>query len=149
MSGRKLGSLFDGGDVEVDPKPFYSIFHAQRKKGNYQAALAAVRQQLEKFPTDFEGQMLLAELQAENLNDLPGAEVTIQRLTAQPGLAPANIASALNALAGLASEFDEGPGLRAESAGKDNRIIAGNGNGVASGPTHWPPERRREIAGAA
>ena len=96
--GRKFGSLFDGGDTEVDPKPYYSIFHAQRKKGNYQGALAAIRSQLDKFPKDFEGQMLLAELQAENLNDLPGAEFTIQRLTAQPGLAPANNASAFNRL---------------------------------------------------
>lgn len=97
--GNMFGSLFDGGTAEADPKPFYSIFHAQRKKGNYQAALVAVRQQLDKFPTDFEGQMLLAELQAENLNDLPGADVTIQRLALQPGLAPANIAAALNHLA--------------------------------------------------
>lgn len=96
--GRKFGSLFDGGDDEVEPKPFYSIFHAQRKKGNYQAALTAIRDQLDKFPTDFEGQMLLAELQAENLNDLPGAEITINRLATQPDLAPANVASALSRL---------------------------------------------------
>ncbi len=95
----KIGALFDGGNASVDPKPFYSIFHAQRKKGNYQGALAAVRKQLEKFPTDYEGQMLLAQLQAENLNDLPGAEITIHRLISQPDLAPGNIASALTRLA--------------------------------------------------
>lgn len=96
--GNMFGSFFDGGTAEVDPKPFYSIFHAQRKKGNYQAALTAIREQLDKFPTDYEGQMLLAELQAENLNDLPGAEITIQRLANQPDLAQANIASAFNRL---------------------------------------------------
>ncbi|MDB6015950.1 MAG: hypothetical protein JWR19_439 [Pedosphaera sp.] len=97
--GRKFGSLFDGGDEEVDPKPYYSIFHAQRSKGNYQGALAEVRKQLEKFPMDFEGQMLLAALQAENLNDLPGAEITVQRFCNQPGHAPLNISYALNRLA--------------------------------------------------
>ena len=69
------------------------------QKGKLSGALAAVRKQLDKFPTDYEGQMLLAELQAENLNDLPGAETTLMRLAVQPGLAPANVASALNRLA--------------------------------------------------
>ena len=97
--GRMFGSLYDGGDLEVVPKPFFSVFHSQRRKGKYFAALTEIRRQLDKFPNDFEGQMLLAELQAENLNDLPGAAITIQRLCAQPEHAPANLASALNRLA--------------------------------------------------
>src|SRR5258708_25535776 len=50
---------------------------------------------------NFEGIMFLAELQAENLNDVPGAEITIHRLCAQPGHSPVNIAYALNRLADL------------------------------------------------
>jgi tetratricopeptide (TPR) repeat protein len=96
---RKIGSLYDGGQVEVDAKPFYSVFQAKRTKGKYFEALAEVRRQLDRFPTDFEGQMLLSELQAENLNDLPGAEITIHRLCQQPGHAPLNISFALNKLA--------------------------------------------------
>ncbi|HXC99317.1 MAG TPA: hypothetical protein VN048_08240 [Verrucomicrobiae bacterium] len=96
---RRIGSLYDGGDDEVEAKPYYSIFKAKRTKGKYFEALAEVRRQLDKFPNDFEGQTLLAELQAENLNDLPGAEVTIQRLCQQSGHAPANIAYALNKVA--------------------------------------------------
>jgi tetratricopeptide (TPR) repeat protein len=96
---RRIGSLYDGGDAEVDPKPFYSIFLAKRTKGKYFEALAEVRRQLDKFPNDFEGQILLAELQAEKLNDLPGAEVTIQRLCQQPSHPPVNIAFALNKVA--------------------------------------------------
>ena len=95
----KIGSIYTGGDLEVDPAPFYSIFQAKRAKGLYHEALAEVRRQLDKFPNDFEGQLLLAELQAENLDDLPGAELTIQRLCAQPGHSPVNIAEALNRLA--------------------------------------------------
>lgn len=98
---QKIGSLYDGGNAEIEPRPFYSIFLAKRAKGEYFEALAEVRRQLARFPTDVEGQMLLAELQAENLNDLPGAEVTIQRLCSQPGHPPANIADALNRLADL------------------------------------------------
>ncbi len=94
-----LISLYDGGDAEIEPQAYYSIAEAQRKRGHYQEAVAAVRKQLEKFPTDFKGQMLLAEIQAENLDDLPGAEVTIQRLCQQPGHAPRNVAYAFNTLA--------------------------------------------------
>ena len=96
---RRIGSLYDGGDTEVDPKPYYSIFLAKRTKGKYFEALAEVRRQLDRFPNDFEGQIFLAELQAEKLNDLPGAEITVQRLCQQPGHAPANIAFALNKVA--------------------------------------------------
>jgi tetratricopeptide (TPR) repeat protein len=99
--GQKIGTVFDGGDVEIEPRPYYSVFLAKRAKGEYFEALAEVRRQLDKFPTDVEGQLLLADLQAENLNDLPGAEVTIQRLCSQPGHAPTNIADALHRLADL------------------------------------------------
>jgi outer membrane protein assembly factor BamD (BamD/ComL family) len=96
---KPFGALYDGGDAEVEPQAYYSIAEAKRKRGHYHEAVAAVRTQLEKFPTDFTGQMLLAEIQAENLNDLPGAEVTIQRLCQQPGHAPRNVAYAFNTLA--------------------------------------------------
>jgi outer membrane protein assembly factor BamD (BamD/ComL family) len=94
-----IGSLYDGGNKEADPEAFYSVAQARRKRGHYTEAIAEVRKQLERFPTDFTGHMLLAEIQAENMNDLPGAEVTIQKLYQQPGHAPRNIAFALNTLA--------------------------------------------------
>jgi TolA-binding protein len=94
-----LGSLYTGGNQEVEPKPFYSVFRAMRLKGKYFDALAEVRRQLDKFPNDFEGHMLLAELQAENLNDLPGAEVTIHRCCNLPEQSPGHISFALNKLA--------------------------------------------------
>ncbi len=99
--GKLFGSFYDGGSAEVDPKPFYSVFRTHRAKGKYQEALAEVRRQLDRFPTDFEGLMFLAELQAENLNDMPGAEITIHRFCQQPGHSPVNIAYALNRLADL------------------------------------------------
>ena len=96
---KPFGALYDGGDTEIEPQPYYSIAEAKRKRGNYPEAIAEIRKQLEKFPTDLQGQMMLAEIQAENLNDLPGAELTIQRLCSQPHHAPLNIAYALNTLA--------------------------------------------------
>lgn len=97
--GGLVGGLFDGGNARVDPRPFYSIFRTKKLKGDYYGALAEVRRQLERFPNDFEGLMFLAELQAENLNDLPGAEVTVQRACSDTERPPLNIAFALNRLA--------------------------------------------------
>jgi hypothetical protein len=85
--------------VEIEPKPYYSIFHTRRTQGKYQEALGEVRKQLEKFPNDLEGMLLLAELQAEDLNDLAGADLTIHRLCDHEGRTPKNIAFALNKLA--------------------------------------------------
>jgi outer membrane protein assembly factor BamD (BamD/ComL family) len=99
LVAKPFTSLFDGGGQEMEPQPLYSIAMGKRKAGKFQEAIYEVHKQLQRFPNDFQGLMLLAEIQAENLNDLPGAEVSIQRLLNQPGHAPGNIALALNELA--------------------------------------------------
>src|SRR4051812_15391369 len=52
---RIFGNLYDGGSVEIEPKPYYSIFQTKRTMGRYQEALAEVRKQLQMFPNDLEG----------------------------------------------------------------------------------------------
>jgi len=99
LVAKPFASLYDGGGVEVEPRPAYSIAQSRMKQGRYLEAIAELRRQLDRFPTDFEGQMLLAQIQAENLKDLPGAEMTIQHLCAQPGHAQKNIAFALYSMA--------------------------------------------------
>lgn len=94
-----IGGLYDGGTTPIEAKPLYSHAIALRNRGNYNEALAGVRKELEKFPGDFEGQMLLAKIQAENLNDLPGAAITIERIFNQSAHAPGNVALAVNTLA--------------------------------------------------
>jgi len=96
---RPFGNLIDGGDDEVDPEPLYSIAIAKRKNGKFLESITEVRRQLDRFPSDVVGQMLLAEIQADDLKDLPGAALTIERFVAQPGHSPKNVAYALNALA--------------------------------------------------
>jgi tetratricopeptide (TPR) repeat protein len=99
LVARPLTSLFDGGSAPPDPRPLYSVAQARQKQGKYLEAIAEVQKQLAMFPTDFEGHMLLAQIQAEHLRDLPAAELTIQRLCAQPGHAPRNIVFALYSMA--------------------------------------------------
>ena len=99
LIAKPFGSLFDGGSEPPTPKPAYSTAQAKQKKGNYLEAVAKIRQQLDRFPTDVEGQMLLAQIQAEDLKDLQAAELTIERFCNQPGHAPENVVFALYSLA--------------------------------------------------
>src|SRR5262245_36313137 len=112
LLARPFTSMFDGGNQEIEPQPLYSIAIAKRKAGKYQEAIYEIHKQLERFPHDFQGLIMLAEIQAENLNDLSGAEITIERLLNQPGHVPSNIALALNEVADwrLISTDNAGPG---------------------------------------
>ena len=94
-----FGSLYDGGSDPPDPHPAYSVALARQKQGRYLEAVAEIRKQLDRFPRDVEGQLLLAQIQAEDLNDMPLAEITIQHFCEQPGHAPQNVVFALYSLA--------------------------------------------------
>ena len=107
--GKPLASLFDGGDVEVAPAPFYSIAEAKRKQGKYLEAVAEIRKQLTRFTGDFAGMLMLAGIQAENLNDLPGARMTIERLLNEPDHSPTNVSLALNRLADWQLKLGQDP----------------------------------------
>jgi TolA-binding protein len=100
-------SLYTGGDGPSDEGPLYSIAEAQRKRGHYEEAIRTIRAQLEKYPNDFAGQFLIAEIQAESMNDMPGAELTIHRLCAQPSHPPRHVVYALNTLADWQLKFSQ------------------------------------------
>jgi len=119
LVAKPFGALYDGGNAELDPQAYYSIAQAKRKRGKYNEAMAEIRKQLEKFPTDYTGQLMMAEIQAENLNDMPGAELTIERFCHQPKHAPRNIAFALNSLADWHLKYN----LDAEAAKRDLQKI--------------------------
>lgn len=96
---KPFASLYDGGTEEPEKKPFYSSAQAKRKRGDFMGAKADVREQLLKFPEDAEGMLLLAEIEAQDLQDLSAADVVIQRFIHHKGRAPAQIAYALNSMA--------------------------------------------------
>ncbi len=106
---RPFSNLFSGGDEEPDRVPLYSTAEALRKRGKCREAVYAIQEQLLKFPNDFTGQMMLAEIQAENLNDVPAAVTTVNRFCAQPKHTPANIAFALNSLADWHLKLEQDP----------------------------------------
>jgi len=94
-----IGTLFTGGSEPPPPEPFYSPAIAMRKQGKFREATYEVQQQLARFPNDVTGQMMMAEIQAADLNDLPAAQLTIERLCHQAGHSAPQIANAFNALA--------------------------------------------------
>lgn len=96
---RPITSIIDGGDDHIDPTPLYSIAEGRRQRGDYQAAIAEIRKQLEKFPGDFRGTMLMASIQAEDMHDLPSAQLTVERLLEAPEHPVQHIASALHTMA--------------------------------------------------
>jgi tetratricopeptide (TPR) repeat protein len=99
LAAKPFTSLFDGGSEPPTPKPAYSVAQSRQKQGKYLEAITEIRKQLNRFPADVEGQMLLAQIEAEDLKDLQAAELTIEHFCAQPGHAPQNIVFALYSLA--------------------------------------------------
>ena len=91
--------LYTGGSEMPDPEAHFSIAEAKRKRGAYQEAIAEIKNELSQFPNDFRGQMLMAEVQAENLHDLTAARSTIDNLLQQTEHSPNNLAFAINRLA--------------------------------------------------
>ena len=94
-----LTNLFDGGRTPPERKPFYSIAYARRKRGEFAEAILAVREQLAKFPNDYEGVVLLATVQAEDLKDVPSAEATLNAFCGRDEAPPKQVAAAMMLLA--------------------------------------------------
>jgi tetratricopeptide (TPR) repeat protein len=96
---KPLTGLYDGGNERPEQKPYYSIARSLRMKGKFLEAVVEIRKQLARFPNDFEGVILLAGIQAENLQDLPGAEITLNHFCDRSGAPPKQFAAAMNHLA--------------------------------------------------
>jgi tetratricopeptide (TPR) repeat protein len=94
-----LTSLFDGGNTPPDPRPYYSIAIAKRKRNKPVEAIVVIREQLAKFPNDFEGVLLLASIQAEDMKDLPSAETTLNHFCEWEKAPPKQVAAAYTQLA--------------------------------------------------
>jgi len=96
---KPLTSAMDGGNEPPEPKPYYSVAQTKRKLNKPLEAIVEVRKQLARFPNEFEGVMLLAGIQAEDLKDLPAAEITLNLFCDSPAAPPKQAAAAMNHLA--------------------------------------------------
>jgi hypothetical protein len=92
---KPITGLYDGGTEPQEAKPLYSTAMAKRQRGKFLEATVAIREQLAKFPNDYEGIALLAKIQAEDMKDLPSAEMTLNRFCANPKVPQKQFAAAM------------------------------------------------------
>ncbi len=138
---RPITGLFDGGNEPQDAKPLYSTAMAKRQRGKYLEATLAIREQLAKFPNDYEGISMLARIQAEDMKDIPSAEMTINRFCAAPKAPPKQIAAALTQLADWHLQLAQDPdsartvleGIIARFPNSDMAVAAGQRIGHLGG----------------
>ncbi len=109
-----LSGSLTGGNEQVELKPFYFRAQGLRKRGEYAAALEAVREELLKFPGDLEGRFFEAEILAENLKDPGAAEAVLRSLDDGSGRPTEEQCLILNKLADLQQKHLNDPdGARA------------------------------------
>ncbi len=73
-----------GGNLEIESKPFYFRALAKRRQGKFSEALAEIDTELLKFPGNLEGHLLKAEIQADDLKNLPAAVKLLQEVITTP-----------------------------------------------------------------
>jgi hypothetical protein len=79
--------------------PMYARAVARAKFGKYAEAEAEILRELEKCEDDFDGWLMLAELYANQFNDLSEAQQTIIEICDHPGTNPSQLSVALHRLA--------------------------------------------------
>ena len=72
-----FGSIFTGNPNEIEDRPIYGPAKSSRNQGDYNQSLHLIDLQLEKYPLDFDGLMLKAEIQAEDYLDFDSAKETL------------------------------------------------------------------------
>lgn len=98
---RPLVGLFDGGGQEIKPEPCYSAAASRRNRGDYHAAVAEVQRQLDAFPGDLPGTLLLADILALNLHDPGTAIQTIEAWIEEFGSSSPRLPAAFHQIAEL------------------------------------------------
>ena len=94
-----ITNALTGDSRESYNKPEYGIANARRKRGQYVEAIEAIDEQLVKHPGNFDGLMLKATIQVENLGDLAAAAATIQETLSDPEQLNYRLPVALNKMA--------------------------------------------------
>ena len=90
-----LADLFHSGGTKTFRQPLYAIAEARRKRGRYAEAAAVVRRQLEEFPGDITGTLLLVDLCAKDLGQVGEAQAVLEEYLQNGPHPPKNIFRAL------------------------------------------------------
>ena len=99
LCGAGMAQVTFGLKEEKGPAPNYGRAQVAINFGRYEEAEMEVIRELEQTEDDFDGWMLLAELYALYLGDLPAADEMVRDLCQQPATTPPQVAVALHRLA--------------------------------------------------
>jgi outer membrane protein assembly factor BamD (BamD/ComL family) len=99
LIARPFVNLFMGSSEGEAPKPLYSAAQARRNQGKFAEAITEIHAQLERFPDDAQGWMMLAEIQAKDLKQFDQAVATITTFISREGQSPQQIVAGLSRLA--------------------------------------------------
>ncbi len=104
----------DGSSEPQKKEALYSVALAKRNRNEPGEAIEEIREQLLEFPYDFEGMMLMAEIQAHDLKNLPAAKGTMETLLEFGKFPKARKAYVLTTMADWELELGKNPkGARA------------------------------------
>lgn len=98
VAGLVTGDM-DGSNEPQEQKPTYSLALARRNRGEPQKALELIEEQLDKFPRDFEGMMLIAEIHAFDLRNLAAASAALEDLLENGDFPPGRKSAILTTMA--------------------------------------------------
>ena len=122
LVGGKAINSFMGGGEELEPKPLYSVAEAKWRSGKPKLAIELIDEELEKFPGNFEGQMLKATIQMDSLQDFAAAEGTLLGIAAEEQHEPGQIARVLNQLADWQKKKGQDEAMRLTLTGLRDRF---------------------------
>lgn len=99
----------DGSNEPQKQTPTYSLALARRNRGEPQKALEMIEEQLKKFPGDFEGMMLIAEIHAFDLRNLTAACEALEDLLEHGEFPPGRRSAILTTMADWELELGKDP----------------------------------------
>lgn len=108
VAGLVTGDM-DGSNEPQKQTPTYSLALARRNRGEPLKALELIEAQLEKFPGDFEGMMLIAEIHAYDLRNLPAACEALEDLLEHGEFPPGRKSAILTTMADWELEIGKNP----------------------------------------
>ncbi len=75
---KPLTGVFDGSTMDHEARPLYAIAEARRKRGYYEEAIAETEKQLQRFPGDLTGTLLLIDLHGKDLKAMAEAQSAVE-----------------------------------------------------------------------
>jgi tetratricopeptide (TPR) repeat protein len=99
LFGGWIGHMFSGGNQQADKKPLLSQAEGLRHKGKPKEAIQSARTTLTIKPDDFDTLMFIASIQAEDLDRLDSAVITLEDALRSKRIERGQIVYALNTLA--------------------------------------------------